>query len=86
MDEITQDDFVNTYPSVVFPPEYVLEVPKETMHGEKEVYNATCGLKRELCVGSLTPEQKHAFKHCSQLSFTGNQDWSRWSVMYDVVV
>ncbi len=38
MDEITQDDFVNAYPSVVFPPEYVLEVPKETMHGEEEVY------------------------------------------------
>ena len=32
------------------------------------MYNAACALKKKLCVGALTPEQEHSFKHCSLLS------------------
>jgi hypothetical protein len=67
MDKTTQYNFVSAYPSVVFPPEYVLVVPKDTMHEEQEVYNAACALKRKLCVGALFgPWSCSVFRMCKQ--------------------
>jgi hypothetical protein len=67
LDQTTLDDVVKEYSGFAFPPEHVIVVPAETVHTEQAVYTAAVELKVKLCKGPLTPEQEHAFTHCSGL-------------------
>ena len=64
MDETTRNAWVAGFPDAKLPGVMIVS-PSGTRHTEKELYNATCLRKTEICRGNPTPTEVSVFCNCT---------------------